>query len=224
MFMKRLLKGSEGFTLVEMTVVIAIIAVLAALTLPAVTGVTSDTRSASKIGDQKEVQQALVRYTDANGGTLATDTNTLDSDFAVTLSAGGDGVYDIEVRVAGGSTSGATPTVDALCFGDDIEAAMLQCFGNVKSSLLVPDFLTNAAQHSNELMTFATNIVPSGETDLVGDGDGTTADVTIANCDLAGNTCNFYLTNNADMAGTEVWAINSNNAVFTFKGDTSYGQ
>lgn len=99
---------------------------------------------------------------------------------------------------------------------------MLQCFGNVNFGLLVPDFLTNAAQHADELVTWSDAIAE--DLDLAGDTDGSSADVTITNCDLAGNTCNFYLSTSADLAGTEVWAINANNSVFSFKGDGSYGQ
>ena len=90
MFMKRLLKGSEGFTLVEMTVVIAIIAMLAALTLPAVTGVTTDTRSTSKLADNKQVDTAVTRFETDNPGDfpITEATNTVDT----VVDTDGDGI------------------------------------------------------------------------------------------------------------------------------------
>lgn len=226
MFVKRLLKGSEGFTLVEMTVVIAIIAVLAALALPAVTGITTTTRGASKAGDQKETQQAVVRYEDANGGSLPSSTNTLDSDFTAALTFAdnnNDGTLNILIDNTGVATAGVTPTVDVTCVGADVDAALLTCLGALDFSLMVPTYLSNNPQHTADYVS-ATIANSHATPDLAGDADITTIDFTIDNCDLAGSTCNFYLDNGDALTNLFVWNVNKNNSVFSFKRDDSYGQ
>ncbi len=156
MFMKRLLKGSEGFTLVEMTVVIAIIAVLAALTLPAVTGVTTDTRSTSKLADNKQVDTAVTRFESDNPGDfpITEATNTVDT----VRDTDGDGIIKIAIDTSGGALDvPAAITADVVC-GDDTEPtldrALVECFGAIDlAGDLVPDPLKNFPDHSTELDT-----------------------------------------------------------------------
>ena len=216
--LKRFMVREGGFTLVEMTVVVAIIAVLAALALPAVTGVTTSTRSASKIGDQKSVQEASVRYADGNGGSLPSSTTPTT---AVTDQSPFDGVIKIHVDSSSGST-GTPPTFDVVCSGVTATLAIDACFGGIDFSNLVPTYMSVAPKHQTETVVATASNTPDGN--LTGDGDIATPDFFVDNCDLAGNTCQFYMDDNDSFASLDVWNVDSNNSVFTFKADNIYGQ
>lgn len=225
----KMFKGSNraqrGFTLVEMTVVLAIIAVLAALALPAVTGVTTDSRGTGKGGDQKQVDQALLRYEDSNGGLFATATNTTDSDFTATFyDADGDGFIKALINNEAVATSGTTPSVDVTCGSSatNVADSLLTCLGNIKFGVLVPTYISSTPKHAGEkVKATATN---SPDNNLTGDNDWATADFYIENCDSNGATCQFFLENNDSLADLYVWALNKNNSAFTFKEDNVYGK
>ena len=224
-FLKRTVKSAQGFTLVEMTVVIAIIAVLAALALPAVTGIATSTRGTSKIGDQKEVEQAVTRFEDANPGTFPSTATP--SSATVAVDGDGDGFIDIIVdSIAGDTASGVTPSSDVTCEEtSSLAAALAICFGEITFSDLVPDFLTSPPQHDGELI-FASGGASSTSGTGVADNDIATPELTIANCNLAGDTCRFYLTEYTEdlTAALQVWNVNSNNGVFSFKEDALYSK
>jgi prepilin-type N-terminal cleavage/methylation domain-containing protein len=214
-YLKQALKAQKGFTLVEMTVVIAIIAVLAALSLPAVTGLTTTSRGTSKIGDLKEVEQAMTRYESDNPGDFTGSTPTVD-----VTDADQNGTITILVPITGVVTTGTTPTTDVTCAGTNTPDAIATCFGNIVFTSVIPDYLKSYPQH------YADNITAGNNTGTgVGDDDITSADFTIPECDLAGNTCEFYLGNNEDLlAALDVWTVGTDNQVFIFKENAVYGQ
>lgn len=228
--LKEMRRARGGFTLVEMTVVIAIIAVLAALTLPAVTGITTETRTTSKTGDLKEVDQSAVRFESENPGTFPTA-----SVVPATTVSDSDGSNDGIIKIAVMTTSGTNDPVadlsdeDVVCDGGGtLQAAIDVCFGPIDFATdLVPTFLKVAPQHSSGTaadVTAGTGSNPNG----VSDGVSTVADLIIPNCNLAGDTCEFYLDDHTtadDLTGVlDVWNVDSNLLIFAFKEDAQYGK
>ncbi len=55
-------KSSEGFTLIEMLIVIAVISILAGIVLVGITGFQSSARDTKRIGDLRSVQNSLELY------------------------------------------------------------------------------------------------------------------------------------------------------------------
>jgi len=231
MFVKRLLKGSEGFTLVEMTVVIAIIAVLAALTLPAVTGVTTSTRSASKAGDLKEVEQAVTRYESDNPATLPSAA-TLLSVATHVADANADGNIDINIYIDGTDSPDATPR-ENICAAATAALALNACFGEILFSSLAPDFLKLAPAYSTTADFVTDSLVTTGTINGVTSGSDNGFDFEVANCDLTGNTCRFSLGATTNLTGVlQVWnvlsTLDASNAaavggVMAFVDDAKYG-
>ncbi len=222
--LKRLMKSEAGFTLVEMTVVVAIISALAALALPAVTGVTTDTRATSKLADQRQVEQAVTRFEDKNGG----DFPILGSTDPFKTVSGTAGVIKIAVNSNTIGGSGVLPSgVGVVTCGNggiSVLAAIEECFGNLDfitndGTKLVPDFIKIPPQHFNE------DVTHSDASPVFGDGDNATADLVIPNCNISGDTCEFYLedTDNLTTTGLTVWAVDGLKTVFTFKLDEKYG-
>ncbi|MEE8518440.1 MAG: prepilin-type N-terminal cleavage/methylation domain-containing protein [Dehalococcoidia bacterium] len=219
-FLKRIGRSAEGFTLVEMTVVIAIIAVLAALALPAVTGVTTDTRSSAKVADQKQVETAVTRFDDANSAFPILDADPTTA--AVTASAG---VLKIVVVSSTDSGSNAFPTGSGVltCGTTSLTAtaSLDACFGDIDfAGDLVPTFIKVAPKHPTDL------VVNDLGGDITGGSTKDVADATFDNCNLAGDTCEFYLESGDNLSASDlnVWVIDSSKAVFTFKSDAKYGQ
>lgn len=56
------LRSSEGFTLIEMLIVIAVISILAGIVLVGVTGFQSSARDTKRIGDLRSIQNSLELY------------------------------------------------------------------------------------------------------------------------------------------------------------------
>jgi prepilin-type N-terminal cleavage/methylation domain-containing protein len=219
-YLKQALKAQKGFTLVEMTVVIAIIAVLAALSLPAVTGLTTTSRGTSKTGDLKEVEQAVARYESTNPGSYPVSVvpSTPVTD------ANGDGFIDIHVTDF--ASSPGAGAVDATCKDTAVADALANCFGSVTFSSLVPEFIKSNPQHTTGTAANATatsTSTPDGN--LQGDNDFSTVDLTIPDCDLAGRTCRFYIEESFDLATVlKVWNVSQNGAVYIFKENAVYGK
>ncbi len=78
-FIKRLLSAQRGRSLLELTVVAAIISILASLTAVAVTGTTSTARSVSRASDISEMQKAVMRFEGETGTYPTTSTYVADS-------------------------------------------------------------------------------------------------------------------------------------------------
>lgn len=64
-FIRRFSRGQEGLSLLELTVVAAIISILAALTAVAVTGVSTSTRGTVRDSDMTEVSKAVEAFVGA---------------------------------------------------------------------------------------------------------------------------------------------------------------
>ena len=94
--------GEEGFSLIELVVVIAVLAILSAVAIPAFNGVQANARaSAAKNGLVNIVKECIV---------LATDTDTTNDTFASSTTANGTfNGYTIT------NTSG-TPTATGSCY------------------------------------------------------------------------------------------------------------
>jgi len=67
--------GQRGFTLVELLVVVGIIAVLISLLLPALNKARQSATQAACLSNLRQVGQALMMYSDQNGGYLPTGIN-----------------------------------------------------------------------------------------------------------------------------------------------------
>jgi prepilin-type N-terminal cleavage/methylation domain-containing protein len=73
--MKSNFKNADGFTMVELLVVIAVIAVLAALLLPVLSSAKANAQRAACLNNLKQINFAVQMYAGANGDTLPAATN-----------------------------------------------------------------------------------------------------------------------------------------------------
>lgn len=63
-----MLRKGRGFTLIELLVVIAIIAILAAILFPIFINAKNQAKSATDLGNQRQLGMGLMMYADTNGG------------------------------------------------------------------------------------------------------------------------------------------------------------
>lgn len=230
--LRRLGRAADGFTLVEMTVVVGIIAVLAALTLPAVSGVTTSTRDTSKSGDIKAVEQAATRYESDNPGSFAITETTAPSTLVSDSNADGF----IRIKVVSGDATGGTATdvsdasvaIDVVCTASLLSDAVNLCFGTVDFTKIVPGYLTSPPEHASGTPAELTATSTTGTG--VGTATTNTADYTIPDCNLADDDCVFYLDQGVSIVagsgttGLLVWNLNKSNSVIILKENAQYGK
>ena len=210
-----------------MTVVVAIIATLAALTIPAVTGVTTDTRTTTKSGDLKQVDTAVTRFeSDSPGAFPISGTARTDS----VTDADADDIIKIAIESGGALDVSGLIVEDVIC-GDDNGAsnlldALRECFGKVDFGQLVPDPLKNFPEHANPGADALVTAPVDNATTGIGDGTATTSDLTIPFCNITGDTCEIFLDDSGDSLLTDmvVWNVDKNLQVFVIKEGSQYGK
>ena len=213
------LAGQSGFTLIELTVVVAVIALLAAAVLPNVTGLSAAGRSTGKLGDLHEVTLAVERF--------RIETKTLPVvgpgvPVERVRDADGDGVIRIAVDTNAANGTGALPpTIDATCATSSasLAAAFAECLGAVDLALL-RDFLKGNPQHAGEDVT-----------DAAYDGGQSTPDLVFERVNLHGDGLAVYVQDDGGPGGTafpcgalRVWNVDKNGRVLVLKDDTQYGR
>lgn len=61
-------KNKQGFTIVELLIVVVVIGILAAITIVAYNGITASARDAERLAEMKSIEKALELYHIDNGG------------------------------------------------------------------------------------------------------------------------------------------------------------
>ncbi|PRX31142.1 type II secretion system protein G (GspG) [Orenia metallireducens] len=124
--LRRRMKAEEGFTLIELMIVIAVIGVLAAIAVPKMSGVTGKAKVAQVQADFKAVQSALEMYyaehqayptlaqltssdyigSDLSGKLAATKSST---DYGYSVTGTDPQTYTLDFDTASGTTVTLTP-------------------------------------------------------------------------------------------------------------------
>lgn len=76
-------QGERGFSLAEITIVIAAIAVLAAIAIPAITGAVSGTQASLAEGNLATLNQALLRHNHANTNFVSVPDSSSDDEMEI---------------------------------------------------------------------------------------------------------------------------------------------
>ena len=87
-FMKKLAKKAEGFTLVELVVVIAILGILAGVAVPAYSGYLEKANDTACLNELEALEVAAQSATAMNGKTVTSIVVKADGDIVVTPAAG----------------------------------------------------------------------------------------------------------------------------------------
>lgn len=133
-------RGSKGFTLVELMVVMSILAVLSAIVVPAVTGTKTIGNSTQLKSDLQNVQTAVNKYT--TDSTTEASPETAFSDSTV----GGWGLTSAEIAALTNMTNdltieGGTTAGKYVAIKFDATTSVKTSTGTTLTLKLVPDYL-----------------------------------------------------------------------------------
>ncbi|MBU2984507.1 pilin [Saccharophagus degradans] len=127
-------KVQQGFTLIELMIVVAIIGILAAIALPAYNDYTTRAKVSEGIGLAAAAKSAVSEYRISQaayptGNSTAGLPPTIASKYVTTVVVGASGIITVSYKTASGVTAGstiifrptfATGTVDWTCTGGDV--------------------------------------------------------------------------------------------------------
>lgn len=213
-----------GFTLVEMTVVVAILAVIASMTVPSVRGLIFEGRGTGKAADLREMTVVAARYLGSERSFPTPSGGLPPVDVA---DANDDGIVRVVIDTASADGDGIPPTgVDATCSTatTDIAVAISQCFVPVDFAK-TREYIFNLPEHALEDVTDAAGA------EARFDADPSTADLVASNISLNGETLEIFVLDDGGAGGTafpagalKVWSVVADGRPWVIKSDIEYGR
>lgn len=97
-YLKNIHKNDQGFTLIEMLVVVAIIAILASIVIVGYTGVKQDAADSKRASDEKSLEDAIILARANTGETLYQLTGETETTYACYGSEAGNNPSQVEPR------------------------------------------------------------------------------------------------------------------------------
>jgi len=212
-----------GFTLVEMTVVIAIIVIIASMALPNVRGLVFQGRGAGKAADLREMTTAAARHLQefrapptVSGGWPPVKARDVD----------GDGAIRIALDTANDDGQGALPeNIDVICTTDStsLADALARCLLAVDFAK-VDAYLMSFPEHAGE------DVTEHGGVPATYDDDQATVDIFATSVNVGGDDLAIYVKDGGSVLGTPfpagalaVWSM-ADGSVWAIKSDDIYGR
>lgn len=221
---RSLARSEAGLTLIEMTVVIAIIAVIASMALPSVRGLIFEGRSTGKAADLREMTITVSRYLHSERA-FPTDSGV--GPPVDVQDANLDDVVRLVLDTANPDGGGTPPSgVDAMCLtaSTDLADATSQCFLAIDFAK-TREFIFNLPEHWQEDVLDEDGSTPRFDDDVA------TADFTATAANLEGVTIEIYVLDDGGPTGTpfptgalRVWNIGDDGRPWALKSDDAYGK